>query len=155
MKKLVLVLSLMSFVSFTTISCSDDDDNHVEVVDYNSLPQNSRTFISTYFPTAAYTVDRVEKYNPAESNGAVYEVKFKNGTEIDFNSLGDWIEVEGGGNEPIPDGFILQPIKDYVYSNYQTARFHQIKRHSNGNFEVELTNDVDLLFNSNGDLLPR
>ena len=157
MKKFILTLSILSFVGFATVSCNDDDDNHhTELVDFNSLPENSQVFVRTYFPTAAYTVDRIERYNPAESNGAVYEVRFTNGTEIDFNVGGEWIEVEGGGNEAIPDGFILEKIRNYVYTTYPgTTRFHEIKKHTNGNFEVELTNDVDLLFNSAGDLLPR
>lgn len=156
MKKIILALSLLSFVSFTTVSCNDDDDNnHVEVIGVTSLPENSQVFIRTYFPEAAYRVDRVERYNPAESNGAVYEVRFVNGTEIDFNAGGDWIDVEGGGNEAIPEGFILQPIKDYVYTKHPTQRIHQIKKYTNGNLEVELTNDVDLLFNSAGVFLPR
>ncbi len=155
MKKFILTLSILSFVGFATVSCNDDDDNHhTELVDFNSLPENSQVFVRTYFPSAAYTVDRIERYNPAESNGAVYEVRFTNGTEIDFNVGGDWIDVEGGGNEAIPDGFILEPIKEYV-SQYYPAKIHQIKKHTNGNFEVELTNDNEYLFNSAGNLLPR
>ena len=156
MKKFILTLSILSFVGFATISCNDDDDNHhTELIDVASLPENSQVFLSTYFTSAGYTVERVERNNPAESNGAVYEVKLKYGTEIDFNVGGDWIDVEGGGNEAIPDGFILEKIRNHVYATYPTARFHEIKKHTNGNFEVELTNDVDLLFNSAGDLLPR
>lgn len=156
MKKIILTLSILSFVSFTTISCNDDDDNfQTELVDFNSLPEDSQVFIRTYFLTNFYTIEKIERYNPADSNGAVYKVKYTNGTEIDFNAGGEWIEVEGGGNEAIPDGFILQSIRDYVSQTYPTAKFHEIKKHTNGTFEVELTNDVELLFNSNGNLLPR
>lgn len=150
MKKIVLALSLFAFVGFTTISCNNDDDNNTTFVELNTLPTAARDFVGNYFPGVELL--NIEKYSPAKENGAMYEVNFRNGSDAEFDTSGNWISVEASGNNTIPTGFILPSIVSYVSNNYPNQGINQIEI-KNGGFEVELTNDVDLHFDSNGNFI--
>lgn len=138
MNKLFLGLSLLTAVSFTTISCDDDD----KAITLNELPATSSTFLEAYFPT--HDILRVEK------EGRGYSVDLSGNIEVDFNQNGDWVEVDGRFNTEIPTGFILNPIKAYVAEQYPTNKFSSIEKIAQG-FEVELSqNDIDLIFDQEG-----
>lgn len=150
MKKYILAFSLFTFIGFTTISCNNDDDTNTEVINYSTVPENSKRFITDYFSNNTITV--VEKKRTANTNGAVYEVKFSNRDEIEFDVNGDWVKVEAEGRNAIPTGFILPTIVNYVTTNYSTFSINQIEKNTFG-FEVELTNDLDLIFDKNGEFV--
>lgn len=137
MNKLFIGISLLTAVSFTTISCDDD-----KVVTVNELPETSNSFLTAYFPT--YNILRVEK------EGNKFSVDLSNDIEVDFDQNGEWVEVDGRFNAEIPTGFILTPIKAYVAEQYPTNKFSGIEKIAQG-FEVELTkDDIDLIFDKEG-----
>lgn len=150
MKKIIVGLSLFAFVGFTTIACNNDDDSNVSYVEMNTLPTAAKEFVNTYF--TGVEILNIEKFSPAKTNGVMYEVNFKNGSEIEFNESGNWIKVEAAGNGIIPSGFIHTSIVAYVASNYPNIGINQIEKNLNG-FEVELTNDVDLIFDLDGNFV--
>lgn len=150
MKNLILALSVFAFTGVTTISCNDDDDNNTSMVEFNTLPNTAVEFVNTYF--AGIDIVNVEKYSPAQSNGVMYEVNFRDGSEIEFDQAGNWVKVEAADNFTIPTGFILPVIVTYVNTNYPLQGINQIEKNSTG-FEVELTNDMDLIFDATGNFI--
>ncbi|WP_322971018.1 PepSY-like domain-containing protein [Faecalibacter sp. LW9] len=147
MKNLILGIGLLVFAGVATVSCNDDDDHQVSIVEINTLPTSALEFLATYFSDVE--IFNIEKYAPVQSNGAMYEVNFRNGSEIEFDQAGNWIKVEATDRNVIPTGFILPSIVAYTTTNYPTEGINQIEKTPTG-FEVELTNDLDLIFDANG-----
>lgn len=151
MKKALLGISIFSLFTFSTISCNNDDDsNTTQIIDFKTLPEEGRGFIATYF--SGTEIARIEKHNPAKIDGTMYEVDFVNRDEVDFDKDGIWLKVEAEDNRSIPTGFILPSIVSYIKTNYPNLTINQIKKTYEG-FELELTNDLDLVFNSSGEFI--
>ncbi|WP_314244076.1 PepSY-like domain-containing protein [Empedobacter tilapiae] len=151
MKRIILGTSLFSVFAFATVSCSNDDDtNSFHLIELNNLPTEAQKFVDRYF--SGVEIEKIEKHSPAKVDGTMYEVDFINRDEVDFDQSGTWLKVEAEGNRPIPTGFILPSIVFYVKTNYPSLEINQIEKKYDG-FEVELTNDLDLVFNSNGEFI--
>lgn len=141
MKQVITNAVVMMLVVFTMSSCDKE-----EAIQVGDLPSTASTFLSTYFPELSISHAKKEKDGIF---GREYTVYLEDGTEVDFDKDGNWIDVDGAGNSPIPTGFILEPIVTYVAEKYSNATITGIEKNRNG-FEVELTNDLDLEFDSNG-----
>lgn len=145
MKKFLSILLIGLFAAFTW-SCSDDDDDRP--VDRNSLPKTAKEFIESYFSgDVPATVTR-------DGNGANadYDVVLTSGIKIEFDSKGNWKEVESTLAAPIPDqSFIPQSIRDYVKEHY-TFQINEISRDKSG-YEVRLTDYLELHFDTNGNFV--
>ncbi len=145
--KLLRIIMVLSAIWGLT-ACSSDDDSVTEVViNYEQLPEQSRTFIESHF-TDVQTI-RVEKNLIPDADGTVYEVKLANVFEIDFDADGVWIEVDGNGN-PVPTAIIPEAILTYVQSNYPPELFIESIEKKNYGYRIELSNDVELKFDSDG-----
>ncbi|MFB3390295.1 PepSY-like domain-containing protein [Flavobacterium sp. LAR06] len=127
-----------------------DGDNHNEiVVNPATLPDIAKTFLSTHFPSV--TIVLVEKQYTARPNGSFYDVTLANGFEIDFDIAGNWTEIDGNYTA-IPIAIIPEKILSYVTSHYPTTNIVQIDKETT-HYEVELSNDLDLVFTSTGDFI--
>lgn len=125
-----------------TASCSDDDDKTIEV---GQLPNASKTFIQTYF--AGQTVSSVKQ---DKDNGKFeYKVYFENGARAEFNELGEWTDVDMPFGQAVPDGFVLQPIVEYVQEWFPTLGINEIEVETYG-YDVELTDGYELAFSPDG-----
>lgn len=142
---------LAAGILFSFTACNNDDDSQNEtILDYNELSETCKTIIETHFPEA--TVILVERKNVPDSDGTVYEVKLNNGMEIDFNAECNWTDIDGN-NQRIPYALISEAIVSYVQTNYPEPIFIKgIDKESFG-FEVELSNGVDLIFDTNGEFV--
>ena len=78
-----------------------------------------------------------------------YKVKFKEGTEIEFDSDGNWTEVDGN-RTAIPTGFIQKSILTYVKEKFPKTQIIKIKKGYLGRQEIKLSNGLELEFNSKG-----
>lgn len=146
MKLLRIIMILGAIWGLT--ACSSDDDSVTEtVINYEQLPEQSRTFIETHF--AGVQTIRVEKNLVPDADGTVYEVKLANGFEIDFDADGVWVEVDGNGN-PVPNSIVPEAILTYVQSNYPPELFVESIEKKNYGYRIELSNDVELRFDSDG-----
>ena len=141
----ILALGLPVFVS-----CSTDDDNSDEtLIDAQELPEKAQDFVTTYFPEADYS--RVERNTVVENDGTLYEVDLTNNYEVDFNAEGDWVDVDGNGQE-IPTAFIPETMANYLAENYADLFISGIDSEPTG-YEVELSNDLDVKFDLDGNFL--
>lgn len=137
-KKIIIVALLLGFIIST---------NAQKKIEITELPKASQEFLNKYFSHT--TVDIVKK--DAEHGEKGYEVRLKDGTEVEFWKDGSYREVDGDG-KPIPTGFIPQSIKDYVAKNYPNEKITHID-YGHKDLDVDLTNKIDLKFTKEGKFL--
>lgn len=135
---LVMVLFAMQFVSAKDVVTTDE----------KSLPKDSQTFIQQYFSNSAISYIKIDN---EFLKGKKYEVVLTNGTEIDFDSKGNWIEVDAKKAE-VPAELIPTYVKNYLSTNFKKEYITQIEKDRRG-IEVELNNDLSLRFDKNGNLV--
>lgn len=140
-----IISAMVAFIVVIGVSSCDKD----KVIQPEDIPAAATAFLATYFPDATITQAKKDRDGLL---GKEYEVYLNNGTKVDFDKNGNWIEVDGSENTPIPTGFILESIVTYVVDNYPNADISAISKERNG-FDVELTNGLDLEFDSNGGFL--
>lgn len=114
----------------------------------NELPLPAREFLSKNF--SGKKLIRIEK--DVDRNTTDYEVLLDDQTKIEFDQNGNWKEVDSPNNSAVPNGFIPEKIKKYLTENYPDQQISKIEKDSR-KFEVELTNDLDLDFDLNGNFL--
>jgi hypothetical protein len=116
-------------------------------IETTELPKPAQEFLQKYFSNT--TVDIAKK--DAEHGEKGYEVKLKDGTEVEFWKDGSYREVDGG-DKPIPIGFIPASVKDYVSKNYPNEKITHID-YGHKDLDVDLTNKIDLEFTKEGKIL--
>ena len=132
MKKLLAILSTVLLLGMFS-SCD-------RTVSVDKLPNQAKQFITANFNgTEVLSVRK---------DGLKYEVVLFDGTEMEFKSNGQWIKVDCGLN-PLPDGILPANTAQFLSTkfpvNYPTHVKYEHKR-----YEVELENDLDLVFDKNG-----
>jgi len=133
-KNLVLLLCLTAFSLF---ACNSPETP----ITKEQLPQAAQTFINQYF--GKLQIAYIQKDNDS------YDVKFSNGFEVDFDKKGEWKDVDCQTSQ-VPAGIVPANIRNYVNTNYKGSFIVQIDRDHN-EYEVELNNGLDLVFDKNGD----
>ncbi|TPD72260.1 PepSY-like domain-containing protein [Flavobacterium microcysteis] len=115
----------------------------------SELPKPAQEFLQKHFSHT--TIEKAKK--DAEHGEKGYEVKLKDGTEVEFWKDGSYREVDGGKN-PIPTAFIPASIKDYVAANYPNEKITHID-YGHKDVDVDLTNNIDLEFTKDGKFLKK
>ncbi|SHL69514.1 PepSY-like domain-containing protein [Flavobacterium saccharophilum] len=116
-------------------------------IETTELPKPAQEFLEKHF---SYTTVEVAKKD-AEHGEKGYEVKLKDGTEVEFWKDGSYREVDGD-DKPIPTEFIPASVKDYVAKNYPNEKITHID-YGHKDLDVDLTNDIDLEFTKEGKIL--
>ena len=119
-----------------------------KVISFEQLPAKARQFVSDY-----YSADRVSIVTEDREflEGKSYEVTLKDGVELEFDASGNWKEVDAE-RQPVPASIIPASISAYIQKSFPDNEVVQISR-SSREYEVELTNGIDLEFNSKGEFL--
>lgn len=136
--KIFLVLALL------TLTISASAQKKIEVTE---LPKPAQEFLKKHF---SYTsVEKAQKDPEHGEKG--FEVKLKDGTEVEFWKDGSYREVDGG-DKPIPTAFIPDNIKAYVAKNHPSEKITHID-YGHKDLDVDLTNKIDLEFTKDGKIL--
>lgn len=141
MKKLLFLFGLIC-VTVLGNGC----ESHDQVIQLSDLPKVAQNFINTHFG------DRQVSY--VMKDDGEYEVRFNDGTKVDFGRKGDWEAVDCN-HQSVPQSVVkLLPsnVSSYVTSNFSGAFITKIERERRS-YNVELNNGLELEFNSNGDFL--
>lgn len=138
MKKLFSILVLCLAFCFATFADND------KIIVFEQLPKTAQEFVKTYYPKQQ--VINIQQ----DIEDGDYELRLENGVKIDFNKLGSWTEIEG--RVALPKGIISSNIYNYVAKNYKKSKIYKVERNQNG-FEIELSNDLDLHFDLNGNFV--
>ncbi len=138
MKKLLITLCMLLGVA--SFSYADEYAHNDKV-----LPAAARTILKKNFKSGVSLV-KIDKDFGRVSD---YEVVMTDGSEIKFDSKGNWKEVETSDTRSVPSGFVLPSISKYVASNHKGARIVGIEK-KRDSYEVELSNGVDIEFGADG-----
>lgn len=114
--------------------------------DINQLPLSARNFINKYFPKPEVTHIKIGK-EVMESKK--YEVLLTNGTEIDFDSKGSWLEVDARKGK-VPEALVPTFVKDYLKANNFTKEFVTKVERERKATEVKLNTGLSFKFDKNG-----
>ncbi len=113
----------------------------------SALPANAQTFLKTHFPgqEPSYIIEDKETFSKD------YKVQFANNIEVEFDGKGNWEEVDGNHNA-IPLSIIPKAIAAYIKTNFPNTTITKIDK-GNWGYEVDLSNGLELEFNSKGSFL--
>ena len=84
----------------------------------------------------------------AKLDDGEYEVKLVDGTEIEFTTAGEWKKVDCR-TRAVPSALGPEAITKYVKGQFPKNLITKIEKKRNG-FEIELDNDLELIFDKNG-----
>ena len=139
MKKILSIL-VMAIVAVQFAFAGD-----VITKDMNQLPLPARNFINRHFTKPVVKHIKID----SDIMSKKYEVVLANGTEIDFDSKGNWEEVDAKKRK-VPATIIPSFVTDYLKANNFTNEYvTKIERDRKG-FEVELNTDISFKFDKNG-----
>ncbi|MBO5839174.1 MAG: PepSY-like domain-containing protein [Bacteroidales bacterium] len=138
MKKLIMVI----MAAFAFFSC---ESSNPKLVEFSQLPANAQSIIKTHFAdkvisTIFYENDLFDKD---------YEVRFEDGSKIDFDGNGEWTNIEVKKNGGVPVGVIPSAINSYVSSKHPNHYVIDIEKDCR-EYNVELNNGIDMVFGKNG-----
>ena len=140
MKKQILTLATILLLGMSAFA-----QNGMTTLE--QLPAKAQEFVKTHFND--YKVQYI--FSDRDFADVDYMIRFEDGTEIEFNALGDWTDVSGK-KKCIPTGFILPEITNYVTAYHKDLCITDIEREFN-RITIELSNNLELEFNSKGRLL--
>lgn len=147
----------------TLTSCSKDSDpdttdplNSTAIradssIKTASLPQAILDYISANYP------DITVKKSEMEDNGN-YEVKLNNEVELIFDADGAFLGVDDDGENNFDDTHLNiselpENLLSFIAANYPNESIDEAELENNGNFEIELENEVTLIFDLDGNFL--
>ena len=126
-----------------SVTCLADD----KIIPVEQLPASAKTFVKKYFPQA--TIEYATK--DTEFMGTTYEVRLSDGTKVEFDKKGNWDNVDCK-TKAVPASLVPAAIAQYVKAHYPNTVIVKIDK-ERGGYEIELSNDLDLKFNSKGKLI--
>lgn len=166
MKKLKF-LSLAFAATVTFSSCSSDDDGDMgpdvdlnltaqlsdDYINTAALPQSILNYISTNYPNNTISEAEIEDNNN-------YEVELKDGTELIFDQQGNFLGIDDDGDddfgdEDIAPGDLPADILDFIATYFPGTTIEEAERENNGNYEIELSDDTEIIFDTDGKFLGR
>lgn len=129
---------LMALFFLSSVACDGREKN----IKFKELPVAAQTFLKDHFDSQRISLIRKD----SEGLRTTYDVILADGTKLDFDSKGEWTEVD---SKPaaVPATVVPQPIADYVKKNYPNAAIVQIERDGRG-YEVDLSIRIEVRFDS-------
>lgn len=159
---LLLFPTCLLFIGCSNASTQHDSDNvtaaHVvqdspsPAAGQATLPDSATAFIQQHF--AQETLRHVKEKRSPKPEGTFYEAELMNGTEIDFGKAGNWIEVNADKPNQLPTSFFPEAIRRYLERNFAGIGVESIDKDAAG-YELELTNDIKLYFDTQGSFIRR
>jgi hypothetical protein len=104
------------------------------------LPATAQRLLSSEFSAKQISFIKAER----DFLTLDYDVVFSDGSAIEFNSKGQWEEVNCRLGD-VPPGLVPEAISQYLAANYPSEHIQQIERQRRG-YEVKLTNGLELEF---------
>lgn len=135
-----VLFAVLAIISVTAVFAVVDND---KIISKEQLPEAAKTFISSYFPGLDISYVKSER----ELIGRNYEVAFVNGDKVEFDSKGNWVEVDCRYSQ-VPAQLVPERISKYVSGHYPNAKVLKYDREDRRH-EVTLSNRLELTFNRN------
>ena len=116
-------------------------------ISVDALPAKAQTFLNNHFNGQKVMLATIESGVVSRS----YDVVLQNGTKLEFDKKGNLTEINCKQGI-VPALLIPQAIKNYLKDNYAGQSVKKIEMNKN-EYEVELTNGLDLTFNKHFQLI--
>ena len=140
MKNLMTIAAVVLSLLFMT-GCDKET-----VIPEQNVPTEINNYVSTHFPNCS--ISKAIKEN--DENEEMYEITLSCGVKLEFNKQKEIIDIDW--NKKLPDSVIPANILSYVISNYSTNFIIGWELQS-GNQEVQLNNNLVLVFDMAGEFL--
>ncbi len=143
MKKITMTLFALAASTAALFAVSLTTSMEDRPINREELPAEAQKFIATYFADEEISHVILDR----DVISVDYNVTFLSGTKLEFNSKGEWKEVETR-NGVVPQHLVPQTIAEYVKTNYPNREITEIKR-NHSYTEVTLKGGLELTFNKN------
>ncbi len=141
MKKLLFILVVI-LGSFTATARGNYSHNP------SDLPASAQSILKNHFKSKVSHI-KIEKDFGKISE---YDVVLTDGTEVTFDRHGNWKDIEVRQSSSVPAALVPAAIATYVKQNQKNTKITGIEKNKSG-YEVELSNGVEMKFNSEGQFL--
>lgn len=139
----ILMIAVCCMMSFSFVANVGND----KPINVKELPAKAQTLLSKHFKGQKVMLATIESGVVSRS----YDVVLRNGTKLEFDKKGNLTEIDCKQGI-VPSQLIPQPIKNYLKENYKGAAVRKIEFNTK-EYEVELTNGIDLTFNRHFQLI--
>ena len=139
----VLMIAICCMVSCNMVANAGND----KPISVNALPAKAQTLLNNHFNSQKVMLATIESGVVSRS----YDVVLQNGTKLEFDKKGNLTEIDCKQGI-VPVELIPQAITNYLKDNYAGQSVKKIEINKN-EYEVELTNGLDLTFNKHFQLI--
>ena len=139
----ILMIAICCMVSCNMVANAGND----KPISVNALPAKAQTLLNNHFNGQKVMLATIESGVISRS----YDVVLQNGTKLEFDKKGILTEIDCKQGI-VPVQLIPQAIKNYLKDNYAGQSVKKIEMNKN-EYEVELTNGLDLTFNKHFQLI--
>ena len=139
----ILMIAICCMMSFNIVANAGND----KPINVKELPAKAQTLLSKHFKGQKVMLATIESGVVSKS----YDVVLRNGTKLEFDKKGNLTEIDCKQGI-VPSQLIPQPIKNYLKENYPAQAVKKIEMNKK-EYEVELTNRIDLTFNKHFQLI--
>ena len=139
----IVMIAICCMMSFNIVANAGND----KPINVNELPAKAQTLLSKHFKGQKVMLATIESGVVSRS----YDVVLRNGTKLEFDNKGNLTEIDCKQGI-VPSQLIPQPIKNYLKENYRGETVRKIELNKK-EYEVELTNGIDLTFNKHFQLI--
>lgn len=137
------IFTLLFCLSLLPLVASATDDKPIE---FSQLPKEAQAFVTTHFSQAQIAFAKMDR----DLFSRDYEVIFTDGSQLSFNSKGQWTKVscEKSSTFTVPSAIIPQAIADKVKSKWPASRITEIEKSERGRIDISLDNRMELTFDA-------
>ena len=139
----ILMIAICCMVSCNMAANAGND----KPISVNALPAKAQTLLNNHFNSQKVMLATIESGVVSRS----YDVVLQNGTKLEFDKKGNLTEINCKQGI-VPVELIPQAITNYLKDNYAGQSVKKIEINKN-EYEVELTNGLDLTFNKHFQLI--
>ena len=139
----ILMIAICCMVSCNMVANAGNDKS----ITVNALPAKAQTLLNNHFNGQKVMLATIESGVVSRS----YDVVLQNGTKLEFDKKGNLTEIDCKQGI-VPALLIPQAIKNYLKDIYAGQSVKKIEMNKN-EYEVELTNGLDLTFNKHFQLI--
>ena len=139
----IVTMALVLCCPVTTSCASCTDGSYTTNTNPAKLPQAAQAVLNKHFAGKEILLTKQDR----EWTRRYYDVIFVDGSKIEFDSNGQWTEIDCLQGA-VPDALVPQQILTFVKKKFPNCQITQIDRDRRG-YDVDLSNGLEIEFNKN------
>ena len=147
MKKFSTIIAVLAVMLAPVMASERDACDRDRRVAYSDLPATAQAFVKEYFASERVMYVELDKGVVSDE----YKVVFESGKKLEFDSAGNWVEVDCR-NVAVPAAIVPKQITSYVAAHHRDHTIVELKRERH-EWEVKLSNGRELTFDKRGKLV--